>query len=939
MTKGYNDDEWRNIYQVALELLDIPAAQRPEYLKSRSIDSDSVQEILALTGKLEEPDDDTGTRPGTAVGRFQLAEYLGSGGAGEVFSARDPELGRMVAIKLLHPDQTARRDASERFIREARTASTLNHPGIVTVHEIVRTESSLAIVMELVQGQPLRHLLGKPMAMATLMSIGRQVADALSVAHAAGIVHRDIKPENVMVLGDGRIKLLDFGLARLTDPTQGEGFQTLTAGLPPGTLRYMSPEHYAGRPVTAQSDIFALGLVLYELATGRHPFADKPALEVLHAIATEEIQPPSRLNPAVPPRIDSLILQMLAKDRDQRPGAREIAAALQDSVVEPSQSTPRRPTFKWLVGAGMLLCTVAGLAAWRSSLSKPAPFELEQLTTLVPENRATAVAISADGKLMAYANIDGVFLRVIDTGETSLVKGPVEFVVDQLAWFPDSTKMLASGFGAVTNRPAIWLLSTTGSPARELRKEARFGVPSPDGRRIAFLSWDYSSIWTMDPDGQDASRLLGGGTGDSFGSVIWSADGAHLLLQRRHHLGGNEQATLHISHNESLSFDSVSADSGRVVSSIPNIGVWAAAAVSAGEILIVSGQKLEPQGFTTMWSARMDPGSGKLDSNLRRVAVPGEFADLRCVHLSSTRDGRKLMLLRQRSAESIFVADFQRAKLEFSNFHRLTLDESDNYPHAWTPDSRYVIFESNRATPSYDLFKQSVTQRVPESIITTRKRLEVLPQLAPDGKTILFASNAGEGDPYRLMRVPLAGGTWEEVPGAGTLDEFRCSTGSKGRCVIRTKVGRKEMIYSELDPQRGTGKELARTSWMPTMLADWDVSPDGNSVAQPNHDSRSARIRIIRLNAQNSEEREREVEIPGLTHLSVVTWAADGSGWFVSSDTTIGRRMYFYDPRGRLTSMGDISGWAVPSPDGRKVAFLNKITNGNAWLMSRPGQN
>jgi len=200
-------------------------------------------------------------------------------------------------------------------------------------------------------------------------------------------------------------------------------------------------------------------------------------------------------------------------------------------------------------------------------------------------------------------------------------------------------------------------------------------------------------------------------------------------------------------------------------------------------------------------------------------------------------------------------------------------------------------------------------------------------------------SNGADG-PYNLMRVPAGGGLIDQVPIPGYLDEFRCSVGRKGRCVIRTTVDQKTFVFSELDPVRGAGRELARTPWMPSILGDWDISPDGSVIAIPNHDSRSALIRLVRLQlassqSANREPAQRELRIPGLSNISSVTWAIDQTGWFVALETSIGRRIYFYEATGHLSSLGNIRGWAVPSPDGKKLAFLDQVDDSNAWMLSR----
>jgi tetratricopeptide (TPR) repeat protein len=263
---------------------------------------------------------------GQTLGHYRIIERVGAGGMGEVYQAEDSQLRRRVALKFLPERIVADPTAVERFVREARAASALNHPNIVTIHEIGETGPNRFIVMEFIVGSTLRKMVGQGMDLASLARIGEQVAKALSVAHAAGIVHRDIKPDNIMVRDDGYVKVLDFGLARLVPTGSSPTFATAdtAAGTVLGTARYMSPEQARGEMTDSATDMFSLGIVLYELSTGRHPFPADSQIGVLHAILSQAPLRPSLLNPQVPAVLDSLILRLLEKDARLRPSATEV---------------------------------------------------------------------------------------------------------------------------------------------------------------------------------------------------------------------------------------------------------------------------------------------------------------------------------------------------------------------------------------------------------------------------------------------------------------------------------------------------------------------------------------------------------------------------------------------------------------------------------------
>ena len=272
--------------------------------------------------------------PGTRLSHYEILSRIGAGGMGEVYLAADTKLGRKVAIKLLLPEFTKDSDRVRRFEQEAKAVSALNHPHIITIHEIGESDAGRFIVMELVQGQTLRSL-SKPCPLALLLNLGSQIARALSAAHTAGITHRDIKPDNIMIRDDGYVKILDFGLARLgpaaaTDAEAATLLQQTLPGSVLGTVAYMSPEQARGETAGPPSDIFALGIIFYELATGEHPFKAESLLGMLHSINSQAPASPSILSGGTTDVVSGLILRMLEKEPRRRPTADEVAQALSE---------------------------------------------------------------------------------------------------------------------------------------------------------------------------------------------------------------------------------------------------------------------------------------------------------------------------------------------------------------------------------------------------------------------------------------------------------------------------------------------------------------------------------------------------------------------------------------------------------------------------------
>jgi serine/threonine protein kinase len=282
---------------------------------------------------------------GIKLNHYEILSLLGKGGMGEVYLAQDLRLKRKVALKLLPAELTRDANRLRRFEQEAQAASALNHPNIITIHEIGEAEVGRFIVMELVEGHTLKALIGQGCTPDQLAQLGSQMARALSVAHHAGITHRDIKPDNIMVRDDGYVKVLDFGLARLAPPGLDKEAATLQATNPGGmlgTIAYMSPEQARGESVSHPSDIFSLGLIFYQMVTGRHPFMTDSVLGTLNAITTRQPLPPSRLNPELPAGIEALVLRMLEKDARLRPTAADVEAALRATERRGEGETERQ---------------------------------------------------------------------------------------------------------------------------------------------------------------------------------------------------------------------------------------------------------------------------------------------------------------------------------------------------------------------------------------------------------------------------------------------------------------------------------------------------------------------------------------------------------------------------------------------------------------------
>src|SRR5262245_6337564 len=800
---------------------------------------------------------------GARLGPYEILSPLGAGGMGEVYRARDTRLERTVAVKVLPAHMSSSPDTRQRFEREAKTISQLSHPHICAVYDVGREGETEYLVMECLEGETLtERFLRGPLVTDQVLRYGIEMADALDRAHRQGIVHRDLKPSNVMITKSG-VKLLDFGLAKAivpSAPLAGATALPTQQGLTQegtilGTFQYMAPEQLEGKEADARTDIFALGAVLYEMATGRKAFEGKSQASLITSIMSSQPPSISAIQPMAPPALDRVAQVCLAKDPEDRwQSAHDVASELkwiaeggsQAGIPAPVASRRRvRERLVWALGGVLLGALAAALAAWawvRNAAPERRPGAHVSLTLPAAEQvalRATHVlAFSPDGSRIVYVGKPGtsrqLYVRPIDRftaspipgtegaenpffspdgqwigffadgklKKISLGGGPPAILCDSLgalggSWGPDDTILFAPQFTS-----GIWKISAKGGEPQRLT------APDP-GRK------ERAQIWP---------RILPGGKSALL--TIWTGrswDEARIAVvdlatgRRRTLLEGGTDAhyspTGHIVYERGGSLLAVPFDAKRLEITGPLVTVLSD--VLSGAMNGESHFDFSEEGSL----AYLPGGVRAIDRTLVWVDRHGA-----AVPLSETKkpfagpalapDGRRLAVTLEGATFDIWVYEIERGTLTRLSFG------GDDYDGTWSPDGKRIAWSSSRGGRP-NLFWRSADGSGPEERLTTSDHLQGPQSFSPDGKLLAFL-DLGPSTGLDLWILPLEGDRKPFVFLKTPFNEHQASFSPDGKWIAYTsnESGRDE-VYVASYPGPGGRVQISTDGgvnpvWSPT---------------------------------------------------------------------------------------------------------------------------
>lgn len=908
--------------------------EEPAFL-NRIEDSEQADRITnfhtGATGGLP-PEWQAGLAVGRKIHQYELLSLLGAGGMGEVYLARDAHLDRPVALKLLPPHFTAEAAHVRRFGREARAASSLNHPNIITIHEIGEVDDTHFIATEFIEGQTLREKIRSGVLdLNQVVDIALQIASALSAAHSAGIVHRDIKPENIMVRPDGLVKVLDFGLAQPFEHegvSLGPGFQTsldsrTDSGTLMGTTNYLSPEQVRSVGIDHRTDIFSLGVVLYEMVAGQRPFIGSSVAATFDAILNNE--PPPILARELPTQLSRIISRSLKKDLDSRyQTADELKTDLKRFARAAGPSVFSRASAAYVLLGALLLAGLGYMISRPESKAKVSmlqPSEANYVKQTAGPGRELSPSLSPDGTSLVYAsraagNWD-IYIQPVRHSDSSVFPEPDNLTAD-------------SSFDDI--QPAF----------------------SPDGKRIVFRSArEGGGIFVMDVRGEGVRKLADGGH-----TPVWSRDGTEIIVAQangqRANLRTPPPSRLYAVNIETGHRRDITAEDAVQPGCSPNgyriaywgmrLGgqrdIWTVATKGGGPLEVTNDSSSDwnpvwspdggylyfasdRDGKMNLWRIQIDEQSGQTIGKAEPVKLPGDYVQ----HFSFSADGRLMAYVQESMRKSLYSIAFNPAA-ENAIVQPVPIHQGSRLfgdPDI-SPDGEWLVF-TNQGEKQEDLF---IMRRDGKGLtqITNDIHRDRGPRWSPDGKKIAFYSDrSGE---YEIWLINPDGSGLEQLTFTPEENMIFYPIWSPDSRKIQYRMSASSSYIIEVG-KAWEERSLERLpSFVHPMLkfGSWDWSPDGSTLAGVLGGGEIG-SRGIMLYSFQTHEFEKITEVG-----SAPLWLNDNHRLLFHDQGTI----YLVDRRTKAkphkvysVAPNAISGFTV-SPDDRSIYFSMDSTESDIWL-------